>query len=262
MLWFVFLGREILIGKLVAGILLTVSAGGVSAAALDPAFSVTGSMDNYCGGSHCVFGVEHWWGYGGDQATLTRSGGGDFLFSSAAVDGSIMGYMMSGSSPSPAINWPNGSVHSLPDWAQRIDAYQNWVHAGGAPDFPVFYMQGMRGDNLVFDFDFGPDAYSGESYLGYSGTVSTSFSFGKPARVDKLVFGFNFPDNYDAASFFDAGPLLESNSLNCWYGCGAVLEVRDLDVAPVPIPASALLLGSALGGIGGLSWRRKRRMTA
>lgn len=88
-------------------------------------------------------------------------------------------------------------------------------------------------------------------------TLAGSFYFAGPA-------GTATPSNYADVEAILANPSTSAAfSFNGTILSGEFVSFRaESTMAPVPLPASALLLVGALGGIGGLSWRRKRKAAA
>jgi hypothetical protein len=117
------------------------------------------------------------------------------------------------------------------------------THAGGFNLYDGYFTGAWR-DNMVF------------AVLGYRNGIQI---YGTAAELDasgpKLI-SFNFID-VDLVRFFAFGGV---NSVPGGDGTTFVVDNLRLEVAQTPIPAALPLFASALGGLGFVGWRRKRRV--
>ena len=136
------------------------------------------------------------------------------------------------------------------------------VGTGDGNIFDIFRIDGLAPGAQTITFDFAAPAGSGFSYAagGAILTKETPFAYAWDG-ITAGYFGAFGPGGADSvsvtlASTF-AGPLYLG--LYFTYGSNLAYTVSLPPVASVPLPAGALLMLTALGGLAGLGLRRKRR---
>lgn len=155
-------------------------------------------------------------------------------------------------------------------------SYLYRAYAGPHPDGDSFYEYPMGSPTgplmhlLSEPLTFRIDGYRGATYLGsvadtFVSQPFTTVEFGTAFRdVDRLVMSLIVPGGAQLYSMFEDA-LREGDPLP--YGAGALvchewcgdLEIDSMTIAPVPLPAGLVLLGSGIGVAAvGLRARRRR----
>ncbi|WP_210092643.1 VPLPA-CTERM sorting domain-containing protein [Ruegeria sp. HKCCSP346] len=147
--------------------------------------------------------------------TIKPVNGGKFTVQTVDLQGWSRAYT-TGAGPAPA--------HGTPE-------YYQWL-TGGATIFPTLTFSGLLNGTVVANQTFGPMAWT---------TLSFSSAF---TAIDSLLVTYNVPTSLKHQ--FVTTP----NTAWCQQYCGE-FHVDNLVVAPVPLPASGLLLIGAVLGLFG-----------
>jgi hypothetical protein len=191
------------------------------------------------------------WGFS-NTISFYREGGGLFAVNSVDLSGSLSTIMKSGSGPNPLVGFNVICCRSdlTPAEQNAINEFVVWQSAGGTGGpLPFFRVEGFRDGNLM------QALILSELSEGIRFPVLTFF--------DRIDFRINLPDDFIFASWVGGGgaPLLRPSSYSCYYGCHTtIMIVENIDLQPVPLPASA---GGLLAGLGALLalWRRRHVAT-
>ena len=97
---------------------------------------------------------------------------------------------------------------------------------------------------------------SGDWYASMTSGVITDLALG-----DSLEFGFSFGDGTDTYYTYDLTMIEPFETYQLTHGSSDIL-ITTSDAAPVPLPASVLLLGSGLVGLIGFGKRMRKRFTS
>lgn len=90
-------------------------------------------------------------------------------------------------------------------------------------------------------------------FLGRGGTFTSAGSIDNQGAVGLSTL--DFAGGFDAVRFVDTTPFM-SDSASARRGDGFDIDAISVESSVIPLPASVLLLGGALAGLG--AWRRRR----